>query len=200
MLITLKRVTWEVLCQRAPQDSLIAWLTEMDTAFSHATSFLFTLEAEALLKDTTNELSLALLDVERLNKSKSDFIAVAAHELKTPLTLIEGYTNMLRAEFPESERPQVDLMLTGISGGTRRLREIIQDMIDVSLIEMNLLKLHYQPVWLHRLVDILQFDFGEKLRQRKLSWKSSEIRSRPDQPMAIRSGCTRCSKRSSPTQ
>ena len=34
---------------------------------------------------------------------------------------------------------------------------------------MDLLKLHYQPVWLHRLVDILQFDFGEKLRQRKLS-------------------------------
>jgi signal transduction histidine kinase len=169
VLIALKNVAWEVLCERAPQDVLIDWLTELDNAFSRATDFLFTLEAEALLKDTTNELNRALLDVERLNKSKSDFIAVAAHELKTPLTLIEGYTNMLKAEFPESERPQVDLMLTGISGGTKRLREIIQDMIDVSLIEMDLLKLHYQPVWLHRLVDILQFDFGEKLRQRQLA-------------------------------
>jgi len=168
VLITLKSVTWDVLCNQAPQESLIAWLTEIDTAFSRATAFLFTLEAEALLKDTTDELNLALLDVERLNKSKSDFIAVAAHELKTPLTLIEGYTNMLKAEFPEDERSQVDLMLSGIVGGTKRLREIIQDMIDVSLIEMDLLKLHYQPVWLHRLVDILQFDFGEKLRQRKL--------------------------------
>ena len=169
VLITLKSVTWAVLCEQAPQERLIDWLTEIDVAFSRATSFLFTLEAEALLKDTRNELSLALLDVERLNKSKSDFIAVAAHELKTPLTLIEGYTNMLKAEFPESERPQVDLMLSGISGGTKRLREIIQDMIDVSLIEMDLLKLHYQPVWLHRLVDILQFDFGDKLRQRNLA-------------------------------
>jgi signal transduction histidine kinase len=59
-------------------------------------------------------------------------------------------------------------MLSGIVSGTKRLREIIQDMIDVSLIEMNLLKLHYQPVWLHRLVEILQFDFKERLGQRKL--------------------------------
>jgi signal transduction histidine kinase len=41
--------------------------------------------------------------LEKLDRSKSDFIAVAAHELKTPLTLIEGYTAMLR-EMREQNR------------------------------------------------------------------------------------------------
>ena len=46
---------------------------------------------------------MPVLTLERLDKSKSDFISVAAHELKTPLTLIEGYAAMLRDQFPLDE-------------------------------------------------------------------------------------------------
>jgi signal transduction histidine kinase len=104
-----------------------------------------------------------------LDKSKSDFIAVAAHELKTPLTLIEGYTNMLRSEVQEAEQPRIALMLSGIASGTLRLKETVDDMIDVSLIELRLLPLHFQPVWLHSLIHMVEFELSDAIRQRQIT-------------------------------
>lgn len=175
VLNTLKNVTWETMCANGPTDSLIEWLTALERIFSTSTAYLVQLEAEALLDDTRHELNRALIDVERLNKNKSDFIAVAAHELKTPLTLIEGYTNMLKTEFPDdnidgTSGNNVALMVSGIMGGTTRLREIVQDMIDVSLIEMNLLDLFRQPVWLDRLLDTLEFEVHKHLQHRNISF------------------------------
>ncbi len=170
VLTTLKEVAWSILCDRAPENSLIDWLTGLEHIFSQAVAYLANLEAESVLEHMRAELNQALIDVERLNRSKSDFIAVAAHELKTPLTLIEGYCNMLRADYPEEDHPRIGLMLGGIIGGTARLREIVQDMIDVSLIENNLLALHYQPVWLNRLIEILEYEIGEALELRNLTF------------------------------
>ncbi|MBI3159910.1 MAG: HAMP domain-containing histidine kinase [Chloroflexi bacterium] len=95
-------------------------------------------------------------ELERLDRSKSDFISVAAHELKTPLTLIEGYAAMLREQIKkEEETSPLVLMLRGVDNGTRRLGEIINDMIDVSLIDNDLLMLSFQPTWVNRVVELL---------------------------------------------
>ena len=61
-------------------------------AFEKAAFF----EMQVRVAYVSNQLKQVQPTLERLDRSKSDFIAVAAHELKTPLTLIEGYTAMLR--------------------------------------------------------------------------------------------------------
>lgn len=170
VLNTLKKVTWFYIIENVQQPlQVIQWLTELEQVFAGATKYLVKLETDSLLTATRAELNRALVDIERLNKNKSDFIAVAAHELKTPLTLIEGYTNMLRMEFPQESFPRADLMMTGIGNGTQRLREIIQDMIDVSVIEMDLLELFPQPVWLHKLMEVLEFDVNKLAQHRSLT-------------------------------
>lgn len=166
VLHTLKDVLWNQICDNNQTESRISWLTAIEKNFATAAENLSRFEAEALVADTRAELNIALINIDRLNKGKSDFIAVAAHELKTPLTLIEGYSNMLRTEFPEAEYPRVAMMLSGIRGGTVRLREIVQDMIDVTTIEMHLLELNFQPVWLHRLIDILEFEVSDTIKGR----------------------------------
>ncbi len=114
------------------------------------------------------ELEAARLQLEHLDKSKSDFISVAAHELKTPLTLIEGYASMIREMFPNSdEGSQSILLLKGIDNGTRRLREIVDDMIDVSLLDNNLLSLNFQPLWINRLLSTLDEELKESVRERR---------------------------------
>jgi signal transduction histidine kinase len=106
--------------------------------------------------------------LEKLDRSKSDFIAVAAHELKTPLTLVEGYTAMLRESLtqlqPESTQA---LLISGIHNGTHRLKAIVDDMIDVSLIDNNLLSLNYQPFWLNRLFNVLRLELENSVQERK---------------------------------
>jgi len=168
VLATLKRVTWNLICSHATPEQAVRLLLESEEIFTDAGNYLSKLEAEALLSDVRRELVKAQTHVQRLDKSKSDFIAVAAHELKTPLTLIEGYTNMLRGEVVEDEQPRLSLMLSGIASGTARLREIIEDMIDVSLIDMKMLNLHFQPVWLNRLIEMVEFDLIDAARQRHI--------------------------------
>jgi signal transduction histidine kinase len=63
---------------------------------------------------------------------------------------------------------QADTMLKGIDNGTRRLQEIIDDMIDVSLIDNNLLSLNFQPVWLNRLLDVISQEAQQSVTDRNL--------------------------------
>jgi len=169
IIATLKRVLWRTVREAAPGDALDLCLAA-DDLFNEASQYAASLESEAVATEGQRKLEALEETVRRLDKSKSDFIAVAAHELKTPLTLIEGYSNMLRAEFAEAEHPRAALMVGGIASGTTRLREIVEDMIDVSLIDLKLLNLHYQPVWIHRMIDIVGFDLSEPIRQRNIKF------------------------------
>ncbi len=175
VLTTLKRVAWN---QIAVDERAVRLLIEAEELFSDAASFLASLEAEALLNDVRRELVKAQIHIQRLDKNKSDFIAVAAHELKTPLTLIEGYTNMLHTEISVQDYPRGSLMLSGIISGTTRLREIIEDMIDVSLIDMRMLEIHFQPVWLEQVMAMVESDIDPALQQRQIQLiiKRDELR------------------------
>jgi len=119
------------------------------------------------------EISQEQLSLEQLDKSKSDFISIAAHELKTPLTLMEGYSAMLR-EIIEQKKifdEHIFSLLDGMDSGSRRLREIINDMIDVSLIDNEMLSLSFQPAWLHKILDRIKVEYHQAVQSRQLSFE-----------------------------
>jgi len=148
-----------------------AWeaLVAMLPIYTHALAFASQRETQWQVQHVSGELEKTRVELERLERSKSDFIAIAAHELKTPLTLIEGYVSMLREILPPeySQQPPTDLYLRGIDAGARRLRAIVDDMIDVSVIDNNLLSLNFQPVWLNRLLAALQRELAETVAARR---------------------------------
>jgi signal transduction histidine kinase len=117
------------------------------------------------------EINQEQLSLEELEKSKSDFISIAAHELKTPLTLMEGYSAMLR-EIIEQKKifdEHIFLLLDGMDSGSRRLREIINDMIDVSLIDNEMLSLSFQPAWLYKILERIEVEYSNAIKSRQLS-------------------------------
>ncbi len=119
------------------------------------------------ISHVSGELERANRNLERVDRSKSDFISVAAHELKTPLTLIEGYASMLREKFTHSEEDSSSIaLLKGIDNGTRRLGEIVSDMVDVSLIDNDLLALNFQPTWINHLLGVLQKELSDSILTR----------------------------------
>lgn len=124
-------------------------------------------EMQVRVSYVANQLTEVQNSLEKLDRSKSDFIAVAAHELKTPLTLVEGYAAMFRDAFDgEKLSPYQNDLLHGINTGTRRLKLIIDDMIDVSLIDNNLMALNFQPVWPNRLLTVLTHELKPHLDER----------------------------------
>jgi signal transduction histidine kinase len=167
VLNVLKRTVWDLIVERCSPRLAVSLLVVLDRLMEEAMDFLTQQEQEATMADLQRRLERMQVEMQRLDKSKSDFIAVAAHELKTPLTLIEGYANMLREEFPADEYPRVALMLGGIANGTSRLRDIIDDMIDVSMIDLNLLVLHFQPVWPRRIVEAVVGELEGSIDQRR---------------------------------
>jgi signal transduction histidine kinase len=70
-----------------------------------------------------------------LDAAKTDFMATVSHELRTPLTSISGYVELLRDADPaELSDPQLR-MLEVIARNTRRLRELVEDILTLSRIE-----------------------------------------------------------------
>ncbi len=160
---------YETSFEGLPPQEALETLGALLPVITHAITYAAAKESQQHVEHVSQQLETARMSLERLDRSKSDFIAIAAHELKTPLTLIEGYTAMLRDSL-RTDDAQSKVLLKGIDNGAHRLREIVDDMIDVSLIDNNLLSLNYQPVWLNRLLDIIQHEFHSIIEERRISF------------------------------
>ncbi len=161
-------ITHEYLAETLPPADSMVLLGDLLPLFTYSYEQTAHREIKMRVEHVSYELALAQESLKDLDKSKSDFISVAAHELKTPLTLIEGYISMIRELFPKDDQAsQPILLLKGVDNGTRRLREIVDDMIDVSLIDNDLLALTFQPLWINRLLNTLQDELKEFTKNRK---------------------------------
>jgi signal transduction histidine kinase len=126
-------------------------------------------EMETRVEHISSEMAKVQKQMQRVDKSKSAFISVAAHELKTPLTLIEGYASMMEDLIRENKGVSLESLLAGISTGIERLRNIVDDMIDVSMIDNDLLQLNYQPIQVSQMIEALSIEFKTIMRNRKLT-------------------------------
>lgn len=165
------QITVEVAQETLEAQDALLLTVNLLPIFMHAYGIAAHKEMELNIQHISRELEKANASLERLDSSKSDFIAIAAHELKTPLTLIEGYAAMLRESLPSEagKTPQHVILLKGIDNGTRRLREIVDDMIDVSLIDNDMLSLHFQPIWMNRLFQGILYELNSSLSDRILA-------------------------------
>jgi len=126
-------------------------------------------EAERRVIDRTADLTRANIELSKLEQAKTDFISIAAHELKTPLTLIEGYANMLREMELEGDGIAGAMhMLAGILRGTERLSAIVEDMLDVSVIDTNALSLRIEKVSLANTVNLVVSQNANHAKERHL--------------------------------
>src|SRR6185436_4940580 len=113
-------------------------------------------EMETRVAHISSEMDKVQKEMERVDKSKSAFITVAAHELKTPITLIEGYASMMEDLMRAGKGVNLDSLLAGMTTGIDRLRSLVDDMIDVSMIDNKLLQLNFQPMQVGQMLEALR--------------------------------------------
>ncbi len=91
----------------------------------------------ALLHDVTRD--------RELDRMKSDFVSTAAHELRTPLSTILGYTDLMLTQ-GEQSREHFTEYLTLIQDKAENLAQIVGDLLDISRIEAgDGLQLSFEP-------------------------------------------------------
>jgi len=162
-------ITCDVANETLDAPDALGLISRAIPVYTYALEFAATSEAKLDFNHLAEELESTRANLEKLEDSKSDFISIAAHELRTPLTLIEGYASMLDDVTPKDYRAeQTAVCLSGIKAGTMRLREIVDDMIDVSMIENGLLTLNYQPIWLNRLLNQVYREVNTIVQDRNL--------------------------------
>ncbi len=83
---------------------------------------------------------------QELNQTMSDFLSVATHELKAPMSIIKGYiSNVMDGDFGEVS-PDVKKQLDVAVNQTDRLNSLVQDLLNVSRIEQGRIKFDIQEV------------------------------------------------------
>jgi len=82
----------------------------------------------------------------RLERDSSELVATVAHELRSPLTSVKGFTATLLAKWERFNDDQKRLMLETINGDADRVTRLIGELLDVSRIDAGRLELHKQVV------------------------------------------------------
>ena len=124
--------------------------------YGHPDEGKFTREHEQLVSGVATQATVALdnaklyEEIQKLNDKKDEFIGLASHELKTPVTSLSGYLQILNRALPETDRnkPFVQKALRQVN----KLSELISDLLDVSKIETGHLPLSFTKFDLVHLV------------------------------------------------
>lgn len=129
------------------------------------------------LQQRTIELEKANQVLEQMDAAKMRFIQVAAHELRTPLTLVQGYSQMIQVKAKENN--EYAKYTSGILEGTTRMVEIIDNMLDVTRIDSNLLEVMPAQVNLQEVVEKVRKNFESALTERSLIFATQGLDSVP---------------------
>ena len=115
----------------------------------------FTDEQRTLLKLIANtvmrliQLRRDKLEIEQLTAVKDEFISNMSHEIRTPLNAIIGFNDLLKKTPLNDEQANY---LNTISIATHNLKNIINDVLDVSKLEGNKIELEQKPISIKELV------------------------------------------------
>jgi two-component system, OmpR family, sensor histidine kinase VicK len=110
------------------------------------------------------QLKDAYQKVENTNAMQREFINVAAHELRTPIQSVLGYTELL-LEDEGDERKK--LSLAAIVHNSERLQKLASDILDIARIESNTFQLNKKSLNLNSAISNIVKDHGKRLEQRK---------------------------------
>jgi len=125
-------------------------------------------QAEELMAQQ-QELLEKTREVEEANQLKSEFLANMSHELRTPLNVIIGFSELLADEVPGKINKEQRQCLSDILGSSQHLLNLISDVLDLSKIESDKMKLSLTNIALTEVVESLARTMMPILAPRKQS-------------------------------
>jgi signal transduction histidine kinase len=131
---------------------LLIWTRRLDKAVEKRTQQLTSL----------NEvLSIANQRLEEQEQAERNFLNIAAHELRTPTQAVMGYAEMLKMN------PSMTKYLDAVLNNANRLQRLVEDILDITRIENNLLVLRKEPIFVDEFVKKMVDDHADKISATK---------------------------------
>jgi two-component system, OmpR family, phosphate regulon sensor histidine kinase PhoR len=117
-------------------------------------------------------------ELRRLEQVRTEFVANVSHELRTPLTAIQGYLETLLSGALE-EQENARRFLEIVFRHTERLGRLLNDLMDLSNIELGRVTLKLAPTRLDEAVDAVLAIIGPKAKSGKVALRSQMPRDLP---------------------
>ncbi len=122
-------------------------------------------ELEQRVAERTHELSAAYERLKASDQVKDQFVSRVSHELRTPIANIQLYLNLLDRGKPEKH---ADYMQT-LRQEAVRLNKMIEDLLDISHLDMGKTEFHFAPTDVNRLVATLVLERRSEALDRGLT-------------------------------
>ncbi len=121
------------------------------------------------LEMLTKELGIANEELKRLDRAKSEFLSLASHQLRAPLTVIKGYVSLAIEGTlgPLSEKTKESLEKVFFSTG--QLVKLVSDLLDLSRIESGRIQYQKVPADLTALVNRIIEEMRPRAEAKKLA-------------------------------
>lgn len=124
------------------------------------------------LENTTNKLNEANQKLQEIDNLKDEFVSLASHELRTPMTAIKSYVWMVQNDKAGPITQTTKKYLDIVYSSTDRLIHLVNDMLDISRIESGRFQLHPVDFDFSELIHEIQTEFSAKASERNLNWQT----------------------------
>jgi PAS domain S-box-containing protein len=142
---------WMELTRRPIHDRATREMVGVHTAARDITA---RLAAEAERTATAEELAAMVEQLQKLDRMKTNFVAQVSHEVRTPLTNIAGYVELMLGAGVAGLAPDQRKMLEKVERNTQRLTTMVEDLLTVGEIESDAFSIKAVPMDLVPVIEL----------------------------------------------
>ena len=125
-------------------------------------------ETNKNLVKTQQQLKETLKELKESDIKKDEFISIAAHELKTPLTSIHGFSQLLLSPGIAADAEKRGKFLRIMEKESMRLAKLVNDILDLSRIDLGTIKVNNEEIDTSQLMDDVEREMDIPMKERGL--------------------------------
>lgn len=160
-------------------------LAKLSTAAARVADGTFE-EPESLPYDRTDEIGelsrsfrAMTRRLDELDRLKAEFISVASHELKTPLSVIQTYTTLLEERLEDDRGAPPRELLAAISDQTAAMTRLVTRLLDIGRLEAGTYRMDREKVYVRDLLNGLTASFLVLARDKGIRFRTEVTESAP---------------------
>jgi signal transduction histidine kinase len=125
------------------------------------------------------KLEKANLELKKIDKAKSEFLSMASHQLRTPLTSVKGYVSMLLEGDYGKVAEEQRKVLENVLQSNERLIKMVNELLNISRIELGRIKLEKEEIQIEKLLESCYQEMVHEAEKKGLRF----VFKKPDAPL-----------------
>ncbi|HHB92314.1 MAG TPA: response regulator [Thioploca sp.] len=127
------------------------------------------LEAKNSALHYSKEIEAKNMDLLKLNQDKNEFLSIAAHDLKNPLSAIMGYAEEIEEYCGEMSKQEIIELSSLIKQASTKMSTLITNLLDVNQIESGQIRLNLTNVDILSIVENIVKDYAKRAKEKNIT-------------------------------